>query len=38
MLKGSVKDQGMCVRACVLVLPAGFVTAVWSAWRETFMG
>lgn len=33
-----VKDQGMCVRACVLVLPARFVTAVWSAWRETFMG
>lgn len=24
-----------CVRACVLVLPAHFVTAVGSAWRET---
>lgn len=28
----------MCVRACVLVLPAHSVVAVWSAWRGTFMG
>lgn len=37
MLEGSVRDQGMCVRACVLVLPAHSVIAVWSAWRGTFM-
>lgn len=32
-----MRDQGMCVRACVLVLPAHSVIAVWSAWRGTFM-
>lgn len=33
-----MRDKCMCVRACVLVLSARIVTAVWSAWRETVMG
>lgn len=32
-----MRNQGMCVRACVLVLPAHSVIAVWSAWCGTFM-